>query len=92
MGLVDIIGGVAATLTTISFLPQAILVLRTRDTKAISLTMYALFTTGVTLWGVYGFLTWQWPIIIANIITVTLAALILGMKLKDVAAARGNAA
>jgi MtN3 and saliva related transmembrane protein len=88
MGIADIIGGAAAVLTTISFIPQALHVLRTRDTGAISLTMYALFTTGVTLWGVYGVLTLQWPIIIANIVTASLAALILVMKLKDVLAAR----
>jgi MtN3 and saliva related transmembrane protein len=88
MGIADIIGGAAAVLTTISFIPQALHVLRTRDTQAISLTMYALFTTGVTLWGVYGVLTLQWPIIIANIVTVSLAALILVMKLRDVLAAR----
>ena len=89
MLLADIIGGAAAILTTASFFPQALHVLRTRDTRAISLTMYALFTTGVALWGAYGVMTMQWPIIIANGVTVVLALLILSLKLRDVLAARG---
>jgi len=88
MNLADIVGGVAATLTTLSFFPQALHVIRTRDTGAISLTMYALFTLGVALWGVFGVMTMQWSIIIANAITVALAALILIMKVKAVLADR----
>ena len=84
MELDDIIGSIAAVLTTTSFLPQAIHVLRTRDTRAISLTMYAMFTVGITLWGIYGVMTMQWSIIIANGVTVVLAALILVMKMRDV--------
>ena len=74
MTLEEMIGAAAAILTTLSFIPQAIKVVRTRDTGAISLAMYALFTTGVMLWGVYGLLTWQWSIIIANGVTIVLAA------------------
>lgn len=84
MNLADITGGLAATLTTLSFIPQALQVIRTRETGAISLTMYALFTLGVTLWGIYGVLTMQWSIILANAVTVALAALILTMKVRAV--------
>lgn len=90
MTLADLTGGMAACLTTLSFFPQAARVIRTRDTRAISLVMYILFTTGVALWGVYGVMTMQWSIIIANGITVILAAMILGMKIRDVAARRGK--
>ena len=69
MDLADIIGGLAAVLTTASFFPQAVQVLRTRDTRAISLAMYTLFTAGISLWGIYGLMTMQWSIIIANGIT-----------------------
>ncbi len=88
MSPADIIGSVAAVLTTSSFLPQAAHVLRTRDTRAISLTMYAMFTVGITLWGIYGLMTLQWSIIIANGITLCLAALILIMKVRDVLSER----
>jgi MtN3 and saliva related transmembrane protein len=84
MSPADIIGSAAAILTTSSFLPQTAHVLRTRDTRAISLTMYAMFTVGITLWGIYGLMTLQWSIIIANGITLCLAALILIMKVRDV--------
>jgi MtN3 and saliva related transmembrane protein len=82
------IGDIAACLTTLSFFPQALRVIRTRDTGAISLVMYLLFTTGVALWGVYGLMTMQWSIILANGVTVVLAASILAMKVRDVLAAR----
>ena len=88
MGLSDIIGSIAAVLTTASFLPQAAHVLRTRDTRAISLLMYTMFTAGITLWGIYGLMTEQWSIIIANGITLVLATLILTMKARDVVTAR----
>ncbi|MGL5645777.1 PQ-loop domain-containing transporter, partial [Cetobacterium sp.] len=45
-----IIGIIAATLTTIAFFPQVIQVIKSKDTKSISLTMYILFVTGVLLW------------------------------------------
>ena len=91
MPLADIIGSLAAFLTTASFLPQAIKVLRTRETAAISLVMYSMFTTGVTFWGIYGVMTMQWSIIIANAVTVVLASIILGMKVRSVLKARSGA-
>lgn len=88
MTLADLIGGVAACLTTLSFFPQAWRVIRTGDTQAISLVMYLMFTLGVACWGIYGLMTWQWSIIIANGITVTTAAIILSLKIRDVLKAR----
>lgn len=82
MTLIDIIGSVAATLTTISFLPQAWHTFHTKDVSGISLGMYTVFTTGVACWLVYGLLMDAWPIVISNAITVSLAALILLMKLR----------
>lgn len=76
-----IIGYLAAFLTTVSFVPQAIKTVRTRDTSSISLGMYVLFTLGVMMWLAYGLGTRQWPIIIANAITVVLATIILGFKI-----------
>lgn len=78
----DLIGSVAATLTTSAFIPQAWQVWRTRHTADISLGMYALFTLGVALWLSYGIMLTAWPIIIANCITLLLAGAVLIMKLK----------
>jgi MtN3 and saliva related transmembrane protein len=82
MNLTDWIGSVAAILTTASFVPQAWHTFRTRDVSGISLSMYSLFTAGVALWLVYGILMAAWPIIIANMITTSLALMILLMKLR----------
>lgn len=76
------VGGIAATLTTCSFIPQVFRVWQTRHTKDISLLMYTLFTIGVALWLTYGILLESWPIIIANSITVLLAGTVLVLKLR----------
>ena len=78
----ELIGYAAAALTTGSFLPQAWLTFRTRDVRGISLGMYSVFTAGVALWLVYGWLAGAWPVVVANAITLVLAAAILGMKLR----------
>ena len=88
MNAAEIIGIGAALLTTSSFVPQAVKVVRTRETAAISLAMYSLFTAGITLWLVYGLLTSQWTIVVANGVTVVFAAVILTMKLGEGARAR----
>lgn len=77
----DLIGYLAATLTTISFLPQAIMTLRTRDTASLSLGMYALFTGGVLLWLIYGIYLSNPAIIVSNAVTLLLATMILGFKI-----------
>ena len=82
--MTDMIGLVAAVLTTFSFLPQTLLVLRTGKTDGISLCMYALFTTGVAGWLLYGLLVGALPIILANSITLALAATILLLKVRAV--------
>jgi MtN3 and saliva related transmembrane protein len=78
---IEILGYVAATLTTISFLPQAILTIRTRDTDGLSLSMYSTFTLGVLGWLIYGFFLKNNVIMIANSITLFLAMLILSFKI-----------
>ena len=78
----DAIGYAAAILTTCSFVPQAWLTLRTRDVSGISLGMYAVFTVGVALWLLYGWLTGAWPVVLANAVTLALASFILVMKLR----------
>ncbi len=82
MNTPDIIGSIAATLTTVSFVPQAWLTFKTKDVRSISLGMYSVFTVGTALWLLYGLLLGAWPIVIANAITCSLAIGILAMKLK----------
>ena len=82
MPLSDIVGAVAAILTTASFVPQAWHTFTTGDVRGISLGMYSVFTAGVACWLVYGWLLGAWPIVIANCITLALSLAILVMKLR----------
>jgi MtN3 and saliva related transmembrane protein len=83
MDVAFVFGSVAAILTTSAFLPQIVHTLRTRDTRGISLAMYFTFTAGVATWTVYGVLIRQWPVIVANAVTLTLSGAVLGLKLKN---------
>lgn len=82
MTATEIIGYLAAALTTASFAPQAWLTFRSRDVSGISLGMYSVFACGVALWLAYGLLMGAWPIVAANAITLALAIAILAMKLR----------
>lgn len=79
---VELLGAAAATITTLCWVPQAIKVIRTRETAAISLTMYVMLATGIALWLAYGVLIGSWPLIGANAFTIILVGIILTMKLR----------
>lgn len=74
--------GFAAALTTFSFLPQVLKVWRSRRADDISLATYGMFCAGIALWLAYGLLIGDWPIIVANIITLTLAGSVLVLALR----------
>jgi MtN3 and saliva related transmembrane protein len=80
--LPELIGYGAATLTTAAFVPQAVKSWTTRDLSGISLGMYGLFTLGVGLWLIYGLFIGSWPVILANGVTLALAGMVLGLKLR----------
>jgi MtN3 and saliva related transmembrane protein len=82
MLLLDLVGYCAAVLTTAAFVPQAWHTFQTKDVRGISLGMYSAFTAGISLWLVYGLLLGAWPIVVANAVTLSLAAAILAMKLR----------
>ncbi len=75
-------GYLAAVMTTLAFVPQAIKTIRTKDTRSISLGMYVVFTAGIAMWLVYGIALDSMPMILANVVTFLLSATILGLKLK----------
>lgn len=79
----EYIGILAACFTTISFLPQVIQIIKTKDTKSISLNMYILFVSGTALWIAYGIYIMKLPVILANTITGILSLIILYYKLKE---------
>jgi MtN3 and saliva related transmembrane protein len=76
------IGYVAAILTSLSFIPQAILTIRTKNTRGISRGTYVMFVVGVAFWLAYGIALGSWPMILANIVTLMLAGAILALKLR----------
>ena len=75
-------GYLAAAMTTLAFIPQAVQTIRTRDTRSISLGMYVVFTIGIAFWLVYGIALGSMPMILSNIVTFLLSATILGLKVK----------
>ena len=83
MTMQGLLGLLAAFCTTSSFLPQAIKVIRTKNTDSLSLVMYLVFTVGVGLWLVYGLLKNDLAIVIANFVTIILASMILFVKIKN---------
>lgn len=80
--LITLIGLLAATLTTGSFLPQVIRAWRTRSTRDVSAWMFVLLVTGNALWLVYGTLIGDLPLMAANLVTLALAGTILTLKLR----------
>lgn len=76
------LGFTGAALTTASFIPQAIMTIRSRDTRGISRSMYVIFTIGVAFWLAYGIAIDSLPMIFANTVTLALAATILALKLR----------
>ena len=80
--VIDTIGYVAATMTTISFLPQLIRVIKLKSARDISLGMFLIFSTGTLGWLIYGVLSHSKPVWIANAVTLVLSMSILLLKLK----------
>ena len=80
--IIKYIGFLVTFCTTISFLPQAIKVYKTRSTKDISLYMFLIFTVGVLSWLIYGLIINDLPVILANAVTLILSFFILIYKIK----------
>jgi MtN3 and saliva related transmembrane protein len=76
-----VVGGIAAVLSTVSFVPQATKIIRSRDTSGISTGTYLVTVAGFTLWTAYGAIQTAWPLIASNSICLILSAFILTMKL-----------
>ncbi|MDO7541921.1 MAG: SemiSWEET family sugar transporter [Flavobacteriales bacterium] len=79
----EIIGFIAAILTTSSFLPQLIKVWKTKSSKGVSTLMYFVMLSGVILWGVYGYLIGSKSVLIANIVAGLLQIVILILIFKN---------
>jgi MtN3 and saliva related transmembrane protein len=80
--LIDVVGATGAALTTLCWLPQALKVVREKETRALSLPATAAFTLGLVLWLIYGVAIDDWPLIGSNVVTLALMAVILATKLR----------
>jgi MtN3 and saliva related transmembrane protein len=80
--MTELIGYLAAIITTVCYLPQAMHVIRTKHVAGISLLAYSLLFVGVSLWAVYGVLKHDWPLMLANFISLILIGTILVMKIR----------
>jgi MtN3 and saliva related transmembrane protein len=82
--LLEILGFIAAILTTMSFLPQALRIRRQRSAADVSLTMYLMMVTGQTLWLIYGFVIGSPSLIAANVVSISFVTWVLVMKFQDI--------
>jgi len=82
MNSVQILGLAAGFLTTAAFLPQVLKTWKTKSAKDLSLGMFSLFCLGVLLWLIYGWINQDWPVILANFVTLILASSLLFFKLR----------
>ncbi len=82
LGTITLVGSVSAVLTTSAFVPQVVRVWRLRDATDISFPTFAIFSVGLVGWLSYGLLVSSIPIVAANSITLVLALVIVGLKLK----------
>jgi len=79
---IEVIGLLAATLTTYSFLPQVYKTWKTKDVSAFSLTTFSLFFVGIICWLIYGIYMQSLSMILANTITLVSSFLILVFIIK----------
>lgn len=82
MNEIQVLGLVAGSCTTAAFIPQVLKTWRSRSAKDLSLGMFSIFSLGVLLWLMYGFLVMDIPVIVANMVTLVLASFLLVLKLK----------
>jgi MtN3 and saliva related transmembrane protein len=80
--LATFIGLAAAFCTTVAYVPQVLKAWRSKSTSDISLAMFTLMVTGITLWLIYGLMLSDLPLILSNAVTLALVSSILLLKLR----------
>ena len=79
---IEILGAVAACITSLCWAPQVLRIIRSRDTRSISLASQGAFAVGTAMWFVYGWLIGSWPVMAANGLTFVLIGTIVALKLR----------
>jgi MtN3 and saliva related transmembrane protein len=82
LSLATIIGLLAGSLSTYSFVPQVLKCWRLSDTGAISKRMFSVRAFGLVLWTVYGFAVGSVPVLVFSALSLVLSATILMLKIR----------
>jgi len=82
MAAIEILGLVAGTITSITFLPQVVKIWQTKSAKDLSLMMLLLLMLGVVLWLIYGLVIMNAAIIYTNSMVLFMSLIMLYFKLK----------
>lgn len=80
--MITLLGLIAGIITTSSFIPQLVKSWRTHHTKDLSLPMYVTLDIGILLWLLYGILTNDLPVLLANGVAFILSTTIIALKIK----------
>ena len=80
--MIRYLGYLAGTLTVVSFLPQVLRAWKSRQTRDLSMGMYTILITASSLWTIYGIIIHDWPVILTNVLMITLNAGIVAAKLR----------
>ena len=78
----ELLGYLAALCTTVAFVPQVMKTYKSKSAESLSLGMFLFFTGGIVLWLIYGILISEYPIILANLVTLVLAVILIYFKLR----------
>lgn len=81
MTYVTALGLIAATLTTLAFLPQAIKTWKAKSSEDLSMGTLSMVCAGVFCWLIYGLLIEDLPIILANAVTLVLVSSVLALAM-----------
>ena len=79
---IELVGSIAAVITTFAWLPQIIKILRERKAGDISLVTQSTLASGVFLWIIYGLFIGSWPVIMANTVSFLFISTIVGLKIR----------
>ena len=66
---IEIIGLIAATFTTVAFIPQVLKIWKNRDASGVSVSMYVIMLIGICIWLYFGILIGSIAVVTANIIS-----------------------
>ena len=74
------VGTAAAVCSVLSFAPQIVKIVRTREVEGVSIRTYLITVCGFALWIAYGIRLAAWPITIANTLALIMSGSVLLLR------------